>query len=200
MHRFGVRFRLGVIIPCVSSARLEKEVKQVTRIKRDAIAYLLIVGFCILMFTWGIPKYTPAYPGYGASPALVPNVSVGVMLFMACLSLVRVGVALYMKKPIVAEESEFPEDLEDDSGFTQVGRVKIVQLASLMIPCVLLVVAIEYIGYMLASLAFLMILQYVIGNRKWLQSIALSIILTAVLYIVMRYGFGVPVPGPLIFE
>jgi hypothetical protein len=177
-----------------------EEVKHVTRIKRDAIAYLLIVGFCIFMLTWAIPIYTPPYPGYGASPALVPNVSVCVMLFMACLSLIRVGVALYMKKPIVAEESEFPEDLEEDGGFTQVGRVKIYHLASLMIPCVLLVVVIEYIGYMLASFAFLMILQYVIGSRRWIQSIVVSIVLTAVLFIVMRYGFGVPVPGPQIFE
>ncbi len=171
-----------------------------TRIIRDAIAYLLIVGFCILMLTWAIPTYTPAYPGYGASPALVPNVAVCVMLFMACLSLIRVGVALCMKKPIVVEESEFPEDLEEDGGFTQVGRVKIVHLVNLMVPCVLLVVAIQYIGYMLASFAFLMVLQYVIGSRKWTQSIVVSIILTAVLFIVMRYGFGVPVPGPQIFE
>jgi len=51
-----------------------------------------------------------------------------------------------------------------------------------------------------ASLAFLMILQYVIGNRRWMQSVVVAVILTAVLYIVMRYGFGVPVPGPQIFE
>jgi uncharacterized BrkB/YihY/UPF0761 family membrane protein len=62
------------------------------------------------------------------------------------------------------------------------------------------VVAIEYIGYELASFAFLMIVQYVIGSRKWIQSIVLAIVLTAVLYIIMRYGFGVPVPGPQIFE
>jgi len=152
------------------------------------------------MFIWVIPVYTPPYPGYGASPALVPYVAVGVMLFMACLSLIRVGVALYTKKPIAAEESEFPEDVEDDSGFTQVGRVKMSHLANLMIPSVLLVVAVEYIGYILASFTFLMILQYVIGSRKWLQPILVSVTLTAVLYIVMRYGFGVPVPGPQIFE
>lgn len=171
-----------------------------TRIKRDAIACLLIVGFSILMLVWAIPTYTPAYPGYGASPALMPIVSVGVMLFMACLSLVFIGVALYMNKSLPIEEREFPEDLEDGGGFTQVGRVNLYHLARIMIPCVLLVVAIEYIGYMLASFAFLMVLQYVIGNRKWVQSIVLAIILTSVLYIVMRYGFGVPVPGPQIFE
>jgi len=171
----------------------------VTKIKRDGIAYLVIAGFCILMLAWGIPMYTPPYPGYGASPALVPNVSVGVMLFMSCLSLLRIAVAVFMNKPMSAEESEFPEDMDEAAGFTQVGRVKLQHLASTMIPCVLLVVVIEYISYIFVSFVFLMIFQYVIGSRKWLQSIVVSVTLTAVLYIVMRYGFGVPVPGPQIF-
>jgi len=171
----------------------------VTRIKRDAIAYLVIITFSIVMLTWGIPTYTPDYPGYGASPALVPNVSVGVILFMACLSLLRIGVAIFVNKPISSDESEFPEDREDGAGFTQVGRVKLQHLASIMIPCILLVVAIEYIAYMFVSFIFLMIFQYVIGSRMWIQSIVVSVILTALLYIVMRYGFGVPVPGPQIF-
>lgn len=167
-----------------------------TRIKRDTIAYVLIIGFCILMFTWAIPTYTPPYPGYGASPALMSNVAVGVMLFMAILSLIRVAVAVYTKKPVCSEETEFPEDLKDGGGFTQVGRVNLKHLAYTMIPCVLLMVAIEYVGYVLASFAFLMVFQYAIGCRKWVQAIVVSIALTAVLYIVMRYGFGVPVPGP----
>ena len=171
-----------------------------TRIKRDSIAYLLIIGFCLLLLTWAIPTYTPAYPGYGASSALVPVVAVSVMLFMAILSLITIGIAVYWNKPIPTEEREFPEDLGEDSGFTQIGRVNLYHLLRIMIPCVLLVVAIEYIGYELASFAFLMILQYVIGSRKWMQSIVVSIVLTAVLYIVMRYGFGVPVPGPQIFS
>ena len=152
------------------------------------------------MLTWGIPTYTPAYPGYGASPALVANVAVGVILFMACLSLFFIGISHYTKRPMPEEEREYPEDLEDDNGFTQVGRVNIKHLASIMIPSVLLVVAIEYIGYELASLAFLVIIQFMIGSRKWLQTIIVAVVLTAVLYIVMRYGFGVPVPGPILFE
>lgn len=170
-----------------------------TRIKRDMIASLVISGFCIVMLTWGIPTYTPEYPGYGASAALVPNVSVSVMLFMALISVLRLGLVMFMDKPMAAEDREFPEDLDDDSGFTQVGRVKLSHLASTMTPCVLLVIAIDYIPYMLVSFAFLMVFQYVIGSRNWVQSTILSITLTAVLYIVMRYGFGVPVPGPQIF-
>ena len=39
-----------------------------SRIKRDSIGYLVVIGFCLLMLTWGIPNYTPEYPGYGARP------------------------------------------------------------------------------------------------------------------------------------
>lgn len=170
-----------------------------TRVKRDSIGYLVIIGFCILLFTWAIPTYTPAYPGYGASPALVANVAVGVMLCMACLSLLSVIISVRRDKQLPAEEREFPEDLSGDSGFTQVGRVNLKHLGSLMIPCVLLVFAIEYLGYEIASFIFLMILQFVIGCRRWLQAAVLSIVLVAVLFIIMRYGFGVPVPGPQYF-
>lgn len=170
-----------------------------TRIKRDSIAYLVISGFCLLLITWGIPNYTPPYPGYGASPALVPYVAVGIILFMACLSLLRNVVAVCRNKFLSAEESEFPEDTAEGASFTQVGRVKLKHLISIMIPAILLIVAIEYIPYVFVSVAFLMIFQYVIGSRKWLQIVLVSVILTAVLYIVMRYGFGVPVPGPQLF-
>ncbi|MDH3468631.1 MAG: tripartite tricarboxylate transporter TctB family protein [Gammaproteobacteria bacterium] len=171
-----------------------------TRIRRDTIGYLLIIGFCILMLTWAIPVYTPAYPGYGAPPAMVPNVAVCVMLFMACISLVRVVLAVSMNKPIPVAETNFPGEQGDGGGFTQVGRVNLKHLCSIMIPCVLLLVAIDLIGYELASFAFLMILQYVIGSRKWIQSVVVSVVLVVVLYVTMRYGFGVPVPGPQIFQ
>lgn len=171
-----------------------------TRIQRDSIAYLFVIGFSIIMLAWAIPKYTPEYPGYGASAALVPNVAVSLMLVMAAISLITIGIAVYTKKPLPVEETEFPEDLEDDNGFTQVGRVNLYHLARIMIPSVLLVVAIDYIGYVFTSIAFLMFFQYAIGSRKWVQITLLAITVTAVLYIVMRYGFGVPVPGPQIFS
>ena len=170
-----------------------------TRVTRDSIGYLVVIGFSILLLTWAIPTYTPAYPGYGASPALVANVAVGVMLFMACLSLLRVIVAVRLGKQIPAAEREFPQDLKDDGGFTQVGRVNLRHLAGMMLPCAFLVVAIEYLGYEIASFLFLMILQFVIGCRRWLQAAILSLVLVAVLFVIMRYGFGVPVPGPQYF-
>ena len=171
-----------------------------TRVKRDSIGYLVIIGFCLVMLTWAIPTYTPEYPGYGAPPALVPNVAVCVMLVMALVSLIRVIVAVSLNKPIPPEESQFPEDSAEGGGFTQVGRVNLAHLAGIMGPSLLLLVAIDYIGYELASFAFLMIIQFIIGSRRWVQMVIIAFALVAVLYVIMRYGFGVPVPGPRIFE
>lgn len=170
-----------------------------SRIKRDTLGYLALIGFCIWLLLWAIPTQTPAYPGYGAPADLVPIVAVCVMLVMACISLLRVGLAQYLNQSMPPAESEFPGDPGDEGGFTQVGRVRLRHLAAIMIPCALLLVAIEYVGYVPASLVFLMVIQYFIGSRRWLQSIIISIALVAVLYVIMRYGFGVPVPGPQLF-
>lgn len=169
-----------------------------SRIQRETIANLLIIGFCLLMYVWAIPTYTPAYPGYGASPALVAYVAVNVMLAMAILSLVRLLLAQFGNRPLPADEAEFPEDTHS-AGFTQVGRVNLMHLATFMVPCFLLVFAIEYVAYLVAAFVFLLVLQYAIGNRNWIQMIAIAAIMDALIYIVMRYGFGVPVPGPQLF-
>jgi hypothetical protein len=170
----------------------------VTRIQRDTVAYLLISAFCILMLAWGIPNYTPAYPGYGASPALVPNVSISIILVMSILVLLRNGVSKLKGKILPPDESEFPED-GNTTGFTQIGRVKLNHLLSFMVPCALLVIGIDYIGYIPAALLFMLAIQYVIGSRKIVQPLIVSVCAVAVLYVTMRYGFGVPIPGPQLF-
>lgn len=156
------------------------------------------MGFCLLMYVWAIPTYTPAWPGYGASPALVAYVAVSVMLAMAILSFIRLMLAQYGNKPLSIDEAAFPEDTES-GGFTQVGRVNLLHLATFMVPCFLLVFALEYVAYLLAAFVFLMVLQLAIGNRNWIQMIIIAVVMDALLYVVMRYGFGVPVPGPQLF-
>ena len=150
------------------------------------------------MLTWGIPSYTPPYPGYGASPALVPNVSVSVILLMSVLVLLRNAVAKTQDNRLPPEETDYPED-EQTTGFTQVGRVKLPHLLSLMIPCALLVIGIEFIGYIPTACLFMIAIQYVIGSRKTVQMFIVSIAAVAVLYMTMRFGIGVPIPGPQLF-
>ena len=158
------------------------------------LANVVITLASVLLLVWAIPVYTPAYPGYGASPALVPVVAVGIMLVMAILAIVRTVVALKGSAPLSEEESSYPDEGKG-TGFTQVGRLDIVHLAKFMIPAALLVIGIGTIGYLPSALAFLLVLQYLVGARNWIKIVLLAIITVALMYAAMRYGFGVPVPG-----
>ena len=163
-----------------------------TRIQREVVSYLVISAFSILMLVWAIPKYTPAWPGYGASPALVPVVSVCVMLVMSVLALLRIVITRNSGKKNAPQETEDSEQ----SGFTQAGGIDLLHLARFIIPCVLLIVGIDYIGYLPAAFLFMLVIQFVVGKPKIFRSLAVATVAVTVMYIVMRYGFGVPVPGP----
>ena len=164
------------------------------RVQRDMLAYVFIALASMLLLIWAIPVYTPAYPGYGASPALVPNVAVAVMLVMAVLAILRSVLASRRGISLSEDDTTYPEEA-GGSGFTQVGRVDIVHLAKFMIPAALFVTGINTIGYIPSSLLFLLLLQYLVGARNPVKILLLSAAAVALMYAAMRYGFGVPIPG-----
>ncbi len=158
------------------------------------LAYAVIALASVLFLVWAIPVYTPAYPGYGASPALVPNVAVSVMLVMAILAIARSLAAVRGGAPLSEEEATYPEE-GSGSGFTQVGRVDIVHLVKFMAPAALYVIGIHTIGYLPSALIFLLLLQYLVGARSPVRIAVLAVAAVALMYAAMRYGFGVPIPG-----
>lgn len=96
------------------------------------------------------------------------------------------------------DDRESPDE-EQATGFTQTGQINLLHLASFIIPCALFVVGIEYVGFVPAALLFMLVIQLVIGSRKVGQLIIVSVAAVAVMYVIMRYGFGVPIPGPQLF-
>ncbi len=158
------------------------------------LAYVLIALASLLLLVWAIPAYTPAYPGYGASPALVPNVSAAVMLIMAILAFIRLLVAIRGGRALNVQETVFPDE-GGGSGFTQVGRVDIIHLTRFMVPSALYVIGINTIGYLPSALIFLLLLQYLVGARNPIKILVLAVVAVAVMYAAMRYFFGVPIPG-----
>lgn len=177
-----------------------------TRVQRDTLGYLAIAAISVVLLAWAIPAYTPPHPGYGASPALVPNVAAAVMLVMAILALLRNALARWGGKPLDAAERDYPA-AEASGGFTQVGRVRLARLLILMLPCALLVPAFAWLGaiglelgfaafgYIAAAFVFLMVFQYILGRREPLPAVMLATAMTLVMYVAMRYVFGVPLPG-----
>ncbi|MGB5496871.1 MAG: tripartite tricarboxylate transporter TctB family protein, partial [Sedimenticolaceae bacterium] len=155
---------------------------------------ICIVVASVASLIWVIPAYTPPYPGYGASPALVPNVAVGIMLVMAVLALVRNGLTYWWGRTSSPEESEYPDESQS-GGFSQVGRAKLWHLARFMIPCALLLPAVGWIGFLPTAFIFMLVMQYLVGRREPVRSVILAVVVVAFMYVAMRYGFNVPVPG-----
>ena len=170
-----------------------------SRVKTETAIYAAIALAGIALLVWIIPAYTPPYPGYGAPPALVPNVAVGLMLFMAVLELIRTGIAQRWgrrcRTGAPPSTTAGAADAEGSDGFTQAGQAKLGHLFRFIVPCGLLVPAWNWIGFIPASLLFLLVIQYVVGQRRPIASVLLALVVVAVIYAAMRYGFNVPVPG-----
>ncbi len=165
-----------------------------TRIQRDGVIHVCIALGSVIFLLWVIPAYSPPYPGYGARASLVPNVSVGIMLAMSVLALVRNASAYFSGKAGRPDESEYPEEGRSN-GFSQVGGMDLWHLARFIIPCALLIPVIEWVGFIPAGIAFMLVMQYLCGQRGLVAATLVALGAVFVLYIAMRYGFGVPLPG-----
>lgn len=155
-----------------------------TRRVRDNLIYGGIVLFCVVFLLWVIPAYTPAYPGYGIPASLVPNVVVGIILVISVLELVRNLLVYLAKKPISPEEGEIPEE----------DKVHLWHLALFMIPGFLLMPAMKWVGFIPAGAVFLLVVQYICGQRKPVPLVLVTVLTVGILYAVMRYVLSVPMP------
>lgn len=151
---------------------------------RDNIIYGGIVLSCVVFLLWVIPAYTPKYPGYGVPASLVPNVVVGIILVISALTLMSDLLTYLSKKPVSREEREIPEE----------GKVHLWHLVKFMIPCVLLMPAMKWAGFIPAGAVFMLVIQYICGQRKPVPLALVTVCTVGILYAVMRYGLSVPMP------
>jgi hypothetical protein len=150
--------------------------------QRDNLIYCGIALGSVISFLWIIPAYTPPYPGYGVSAALLPNVAFGVILALSLLALLR----------NIFSKSSSSEGWA--AAKSQEGKVHLWHLARFMIPCLLLMPAMKWAGFIPAGLVFMLLIQYFCGQRKPVPAVLVAVGLVAVLYVAMRYGLGVPMP------
>lgn len=165
-----------------------------TKTQRDNVIYVCLALGSVLFLLWIIPAYSPPYPGYGAHASLAPNVSVGIMLVVSVLALVRNALAYFLGKAVSPEESEYPEEGRSD-GFSQLGRIDLWHLVRFTIVCALLVPVMEWVGFIPAGIAFMLVIQHLCGRRESVPAVIVALGAVLSLYAAMRYGFGVPLPG-----
>ncbi len=156
--------------------------------RKETIVNILIALASVLGLVWIIPAQTPAYPGYGVPASLVPNVATGFILFLALLSLGRSAVLHLMAR----RGGEASSDRERP--VAEADRVHPRHLALFMIPCVLLMPAMQWGGFIPAGIAFMLLIQFLCGQRKPLPLALVSIGAVGVMYATMMYGLGVPMP------
>ena len=155
--------------------------------RKDNLIYGSIALGSLVFLVWIIPAYTPPYPGYGVSAALLPYVTVGFMLAIAVLALVRNILSYLLSKPARSAETR-------SGDASQVDKVNLWHLARFMIPCVLLMPAMKWIGFIPAGLVFMLGLQYLCGQRKPVTMAIVALGMVFFVYGVMRYGLGAPMP------
>lgn len=160
-----------------------------TRRKRDIITYICIVLGCVVFLLWVIPANMPTHPGYGVPASLVPNVVVGIILLISVIELIR-NVHAYVKQKPAKAEDKFPAEDE----YSQVGRLRLWHLARFMIPSILLMPAMQWMGFIPAGILFMLVVQYLCGQRKPVKGIIVAVCTVGFLYAVMRHGLSVPMP------
>ena len=155
--------------------------------KRDNLVNGFVILGSLVFLLWIIPNFTPPYPGYGVSSALLPNVAFSIILG---LSAVPLGYALWAQY----KEKSIPQEKDQAEEINQNDRVHLWHLASFMIPCLLLMPIMKWIGFIPGGLLFMILLQYLCGQRKTVTMITVAVCTVGSIYAAMRWGLGVPMP------
>lgn len=143
-------------------------------------SYGFIIVLSTILLLWGIPAFCPEYPGYGVPASLIPDVSAGFMLLLAILGLARTIMARRQDAGSRALDKE--------------NNVAWLHLARFLIPCFLLMPAMSFFGFLPAGIVFLCLIQFLCGQRKPVLLILVAVLPVFVVWLLMRFGLGVPMP------
>lgn len=155
------------------------------RERRENLVYGGIALGSVVFLLWVIPAYSPPYPGYGVSASLLPNLTIGTILALSVLALVRnlLAYSVERSKGSAVTEKTRTED-----------KVHLWHLTRFMIPCALLMPAVKWVGFIPAGVVFMLAIQYLCGQRRPVTLVLVAACTVGVLYVAMRYGLSVPMP------
>lgn len=153
-----------------------------THTQRDMTAYGVVALASAAFLLWLIPAWTPEYPGYGAPASLLPDIAAGCMLVLALIGLARALLAARGFRAAAPEEN------------TPSVAIHWGHLARFLIPCALCMPAMAVLGFIPAGAAFLAVVQYLCGQRRWGIMTIVAVLPVLAVYALMRFGLGVPLP------
>lgn len=157
-----------------------------TKRARENLVYCGISLGSIYFLLWVIPAYTPAYPGYGVPGSLLPNLAVGIILMLSLISL--------LNNFFAHRAEQKTEHVKTNVEINQEQKVHLWHLVKIMVPCVLLMPAMQRFGFIAAGLVFMLLMQYLCGQRSPVKALLVAVATVGALYAAMRYVLGVPMP------
>jgi putative tricarboxylic transport membrane protein len=105
----------------------------------------------------------------------------------------RMGVAILLASFFVIY---YAIRTNDRSAFVEQTQLKLV--ATVLLPLIVYIAAIKYIGIYVASTLFIGIFMRLVGKFGWLRSVLTAVIINAALFWIFELMFKVPLPkGPL---
>jgi hypothetical protein len=73
-------------------------------------------------------------------------------------------------------------------------KINLWHLIKFLVPSALLMPAVEWMGFIPAGILFLLVMQYLCGQRKPVTMILVTVVTVGIVYSGMRYGLQVPFP------
>ena len=108
--------------------------------QRDMIGYAIILILSCSLYFWGIPAYSPEYPGYGVPASFMPDIAAVCMGGLSILGLVQT--------------------VKKRNKETKAGKINWIHLIKFFVPCLLLMPAMATIGDLISGMLFLSLIQY----------------------------------------
>lgn len=138
-----------------------------------------------------------AYSYYALKLGMTISPGAGFMPFLIGVALIILGLLLFIQKhvqrpvkPSPALQESDVERQEDKEAATGFSRKMLLGIAVAIAYALLF----ERVGYFLATLAFMLGWQIIVEREKWLKSVVITVLSTAVMYTLFNYLLNIHLP------
>lgn len=153
--------------------------------KANFISGVILSAFSLWMLVYAIPVHTGEGFDYGLSPAGLPKV-------MAVAILVLALIQTFTHIPL---KSKRPKE-KDPDGFDSSHGTFLLKIGVLF---TLTLVSMNLAGFLTASIFFMLVFQYLCGQRNYLLLIPLAVFVPLTLKYAFWYGMGILLPTGSLF-
>lgn len=134
----------------------------------------------------------PTFSPYDLGASALPDV-VAVLIILLSLTLFVQA----WRSPAQPAAARGPGETQDEAAEPGAGSGELRRLVLLALLFAAYVGALWAIGFIVSTIALLLIFYRALGATNWLKNIVIAVVFTGAVYYVFRYVFSVPIPARL---